>query len=122
MLRLTDTRGSRSWPAAARRRGTPDLLGLQLVERHAGSSVSSVDDIRFMPCPAAHAAVARDPAPHQIRSRSPGECGSGRSSPGGFGNIGRGLGWAKPAPGSASRKTSACRRAMSASVSPSGGS
>ena len=52
-----------------------------------------------MPCWAAHSAVARDPAPHQIRSRSPGECGSGRSSPGGFGNIGEGLGSANPAPG-----------------------
>ncbi len=52
-----------------------------------------------MPCLAAHSAVARDPAPHQIRSRRPGECGSGRSSPGGFGNIGEGLGLCKPDPG-----------------------
>jgi len=43
--------------------------------------VSSVDDIRFIPCCPVHWAVARDPAPHQIRSRSPAECGSGRSSP-----------------------------------------
>ena len=37
MLRLTDTRGSRSQPASAQApRKTLDLLGLQLVERHAG--------------------------------------------------------------------------------------
>ena len=49
-----------------------------------------------MPCWAAHSAVGREPAPHQIRSRSPGECGSGRSRPGGFGNIGEGLGCGEP--------------------------
>jgi len=42
---------------------------------------------------AAHAAVLSDPAPHQIRSRRPGECGSTRSSPGGLANIGCGLGY-----------------------------
>ena len=123
MLRLTETRGSRSCPAAAhasrKRRicsawsswnGTP------------ASSVISVDDIRFMPCWAAHSAVGREPAPHQIRSRSPGECGSGRSRPGGFGNIGEGLGSANPAPERAWRNTSVCWRAMSAPTgSPSAG-
>ena len=75
----------------------------------------------FMPWRAAHSAVGREPAPHQIRSRNPGEWGSGRRSPGGFGNIGEGFGWANPAPESAWRKTSVCWRAMSASVSPSAG-
>ncbi len=42
-------------------------------------------------------------------------------SPGGFGNIGCGLGSANPSPRSASRNTSVWRRAMSASVSPSAG-
>ena len=45
-----------------------------------------------MPSLAAHSAVALVPAPHQMRSRRPSECGSRRSRPGGFGNIGRGLG------------------------------
>ena len=106
MLRLTETRGSRWWPAAfqaSRNRwicsawswwnGTPV------------SSVSSVELIRFMPCSAVHSAVARVPAPHQIRSRSPGECGSIRSRPGGLGNIGRGLGSANPSPLITSRNT-----------------
>ena len=99
MLRLTETRGSRSWPAAvhaSRKRwicsacsswkGTPV------------SSVSRVELIRFMPCSAVHSAVAREPAPHQMRSRRPGECGSMPSRPGGLGNIGRGFGSAKPSP------------------------
>src|SRR5713226_4457539 len=66
-----------------------------------GSPVSlflSVELWRFMPNFAAHIAVAFEPAPHQMRSRSPEECGSRRSNPGGFGNIGRGLGCAKPLP------------------------
>jgi hypothetical protein len=33
-----------------------------------------------------------------MRSRSPGECGSTRSSPGGFGNIGRGFGFGESVP------------------------
>ena len=37
MLRLTETRGSRSWPAAFHAsRNIVDLLGLELVERHPG--------------------------------------------------------------------------------------
>ncbi len=122
MLRLTETRGSRSCPAAfqaSRNRwicsawswwnGTPV------------SSVSNVELIRFMPCSAVHSAVAREPAPHQIRSRSPGECGSTRSRPGGFGNIGRGLGSAKPFPVITSRNTRVCSRAMAAWSEPSAG-
>src|SRR5690625_6443071 len=74
MDRLTDTRGCQSWPArvqASRYRwicsacswwkGTPV------------SSVSRVELMRFIPCSAVHSAVARDPAPHQMRRRSPGE-------------------------------------------------
>ena len=45
-----------------------------------------------MPILAAHSAVALEPAPHQMRSRRPSEYGSSRSRPGGFGNIGCGLG------------------------------
>src|SRR5580658_2256941 len=73
-----------------------------------------------MPILPAHSAVALEPAPHQMRSRKPSEYGSSRSRPGGFANIGRGLGFAKPCPRKTSRKTSVWRRAMSASVSPSG--
>src|SRR5665213_685873 len=47
---------------------------------------------------AAQTAVALEPAPHQMRSRRPSECGSTRNSPGGLGNIGRGFGLAKPSP------------------------
>ena len=77
--------------------------------------------VAFMPSFAAHLDVAFELEPHQIRPRSPSECGSTRSSPGGLGNIGRGLGCAKPSPLITSRKTSAWRRAMSAWVSPSAG-
>ena len=93
MLRLTETRGSRSWPAsfhAARKaliwaacwtwNGWPP------------SSNLSVELCKFMPSFAAQIAVALVAAPHQIRSRSPSEYGSRRNRPGGFGNIGRGLG------------------------------
>lgn len=52
-----------------------DLLGLQLVEGDAGILVSRVELIRFMPFCAAQTAVLRVPAPHQMRSPSPGECG-----------------------------------------------
>ena len=74
-----------------------------------------------MPIVAAQTAVFCDPAPHQMRSRSPAEYGSTRSRPGGLRNIGRGFGWAKPSPFSTVSSTSACSRAMSASVLPSGG-
>jgi hypothetical protein len=59
--------------------------------------------------------------PNQIRSRRPSEYGSRRSRPGGFGNIGRGLGCAKPSPRNTSRNTVAWRRPISASLSPSAG-
>ena len=85
------------------------------------SSLSSVELIRFMPCRAVHSAVARVPAPHQMRSRSPSECGSRRSRPGGLANIGRGLGSAKPSPDRTSRKTRVCSRAISAASLPSSG-
>ena len=70
---------------------------------------------------AAHLDVAFELEPHQIRSRSPFECGSTRSSPGGLGNIGRGLGRANPSPVITSRKIRACSRAMSAWSDPSAG-
>ena len=99
MLRLTDTRGSRWCPAAVHAsRNRRICSAWSTWNGTPASSVSSVDDIRFMPCCAVHSAVAREPAPHQMRSRRPGECGSGRSRPGGFGNIGDGLGSANPAP------------------------
>src|SRR5579864_2745920 len=60
------------------------------------SSNLRVEVCRFIPGFAAHSAVAFEADPHQIRSRNPAEYGSRRSSPGGFGNIGRGLGCASP--------------------------
>ena len=87
-----------------------------------GSPVSSnlrVEVCRFIPRSAAHTAVALEADPHQIRSRNPSEYGSRRRSPGGLGNIGCGLGRAKPFPRSSSRNSSACRRPRSASFSPS---
>ena len=105
MLRLTETRGSRSWPAAAQ--ASRNIWICSAWSWWNGTPVSSVrrvELIRFMPCSAVHTAVLRVPAPHQMRSRSPGECGSTRSSPGGLGNIGRGLGSANPFPSSTSRK------------------
>ena len=77
--------------------GAADLIAggrLQLgISR--GSPLSSslrVELWRFIPSFAAHLDVAFELEPHQIRSRSPCECGSTRSSPGGLANIGRGLG------------------------------
>ena len=85
------------------------------------SSLLSVELCRFIPSFAAQTAVALEPAPHQIRSRRPSAYGSTRNRPGGFGNIGRGLGRAKPSPRSTSSRTSVWWRAMSASLMPSGG-
>ena len=62
------------WRACMRWKGSP-----------LASSKTSVELIRFMPMAAAHAAVVGDAAPHQIRSRSPGEWGSMRSRPAGSG-------------------------------------
>ena len=100
MLRLTETRGSRSWPAAVQAsRNSWICSACSWWNGTPVSSVSRVELIRFMPCSAVHTRRrVRVPAPHQMRSRSPGECGSMRSSPGGFGNIGRGLGSANPSP------------------------
>jgi hypothetical protein len=66
--------------------------------------VRRVDDMRFMPCSAAHTAVARVPAPHQMRSGSPGERGSiasGCETP-----VICGFDIATPAPAMAARNTS----------------
>ncbi len=120
--RLTETRGSPSWPAALHAsRKTSICLRCWTWKGSPVSSALSVELIRCMPFSAVHLAVASEAAPHQMRSRRPGECGSGRSRPGGLGNIGRGLGWAKPSPSSTWRKTSVWRRAMSAWSSPSAG-
>src|SRR5204863_1081205 len=100
MLRLTDTLGSRWCPAAVHAsRNRRICSAWSSWNGTPASSVSSVDDIRFMPCCPVHWAVVRDPAPHQIRARRPGECGSGRSSPGWLGNMGVGFGSANPTPG-----------------------
>src|SRR6202041_2923402 len=99
MLRLTEIRGVRVWPApfqAARKARICAACWMW-----SGSPVSSnlrVDDCRFIPSFAAHAAVALEADPHQFRSRNPAEYGSRRRSPGGLENIGPGLGCAKPLP------------------------
>ena len=93
MLRLTDTRGSRSWPASFHAaRYASICLRCWTWSGSPLSSNLSVELCRFMPSFAAQTAVAFDAAPHQIRSRRPAECGSRRSRPGGLGNIGRGFG------------------------------
>ena len=76
-----------------------DLLGLQLVERHAGVLGEEGRAHQVHALLAAHSAVARVPAPHQIRSRRPGECGSTRKQAGRVGQH-RVAGWAaaKPSP------------------------
>jgi len=106
--------------------GAADLISggrLQLgISR--GSPEQVIDGFRYFghePAEDDKDGAASVAAPHQIRSRSPSEKGSTRSRPGGFGNIGRGLGFANPRPWMTSRKASAWRRAMSASVSPSAG-
>src|SRR3984885_14271335 len=99
ILRLTEMRGVRAWPAffqAARKERICAACW-----RWSGSPVSSnlrVEVCRFIPSFAAHTAVALEADPHQIRSRNLSEYGSRRRSPGGLGNIGRGLGRAKPFP------------------------
>src|SRR5665647_3399287 len=85
MLRLTDTRGWRSWPASFHAERYALIWAACWMWK--GSPVSlflSVELCRFMPSFAAHIAVAFEPAPHQMRSRSPGECGSRASNPGGL--------------------------------------
>ena len=60
-LRLTDTRGSRHGPPPPRPRGRSRSARPAARRRHAGVLGSSVELIRFMPCSAAHCAVARVP-------------------------------------------------------------
>ena len=55
-----------------------DLFGLQVPNDAPVASVSRVELIRFTPIRAAPSAVAAEPAPHQMRRSSPGECGSTR--------------------------------------------
>src|ERR1700710_1581242 len=86
------------------------------------SSNFKVELCRCMPFSAAQTAVALEAAPHQIRSRNPSEYGYTRNKPGGFGNIGYGLGWANPLPLSLSKNSKALVRPISVSVSPSLGS
>ena len=73
-----------------------DLLALLHVQRLAALVVLERRALEVHPEFRRPLDVAFELEPHQIRSRSPSECGSTRSSPGGFGNIGRGLGCAKP--------------------------
>src|SRR3954454_21487817 len=99
MERLTETLASRWWPAFFQV-SLYNLIcsacwiwkGLPL------SSNFRVELCRCIPFSAAQTAVELEAAPHQMRSRNPSECGSKRNKPGGFGNIGLGLGWANPAP------------------------
>ena len=77
MLRLTETRGSRSQPASAQAsRYSRICSACRSPNGTPVSSVSSVELIRFMPCSAVQTAVARVPEPHQMRSGRPGDCGS----------------------------------------------
>ena len=119
MLRLTETRGSRSCPAAFHAsRNIAICSAWSSSNGTPVSSVSRVELIRFMPCSAVQTAVARVPAPHQMRSGRPGDCGWIASPP--TAPI-CGLPRATAVPAIASRNTSVCARAMSASVSPSAG-
>ena len=108
MLRLSETRGSRLWPASFQAARYLRICAACCTWKASPvSSFFSVELCRFIPSFAAQIAVAFEPAPHQIRSRRPSEYGSKRSSPGGFGNMGFGLGRAKPSPRKRSRNTSA---------------
>ena len=84
MLRLTETRGSRSCPASfhASRNASMCRAWTTWNGSPLASSKTRVELIRFMPSPAAQDAVSAEAAPHQIRSRRPGECGSSRKQPG----------------------------------------
>ena len=75
-LRLTETRGSRSWPAFAHAsRKSSICSACSSSNGTCVSSRSSVELIRFMPCSPAQTAVSREPEPHQMRSARPGDCG-----------------------------------------------
>ena len=123
MLRLTETRGSRAWPAAVQAsRNRWICSACSWWNGTPVSSVSSVELIRFMPCSAVHSAVARVPAPHQIRSRRPGRVRlDAQQARAGWGTSAAGWARRNPRPSSTSRKTSACSRAMSAWSLPSAG-
>ena len=70
--------------------------------------------MRFTPVRPAHSAVAVVPAPHQMRVRRPGECGSIRWSPAPPPNGLIGSRSASPSPSIARRNRSKWSRAMSA--------
>ena len=78
------------------------------------SSNFRVEVCMFMPSRAAHAAVAFEAGAPPDPVAQAGECGSRRSRPGGFGNIGRGFGSQIPrptaAPGRPRRAGAPCRR------------
>jgi hypothetical protein len=119
-LRLTDTRGVRSWPASFQVSRKSEICSACSSANGAPvSSVSSVELIRFMPCSAVQIAVLRVPAPHQRRSSRPGDCGWIGSLP--MPPAMRGSASTTPAPVIAWRKTAVCSRATSASVWPSAG-
>ena len=72
MLRLTDTRGSRWWPAVCHASRKAWICSACCRWKGLSDSLLiSVELCRFRPSPAAHVAVCRDAAPHQMRSRSP---------------------------------------------------
>src|SRR3984957_3785240 len=99
MLRLTETRGSRAWPASFQAaREARVWAACWTWKASPVSSFFRVELCRFIPSFAAQIAVAFEPAPHQILSRRLSECGSRRSRRGGLGNIGFGFGRAKPSP------------------------
>ena len=119
-LRLTETRGSRSWPASAHAsRKSMICSSWSWSNGTPVSSVSSVELMRFMPCCAAHTAVCRVPAPHQMRSPSPGDCGwiARRARD----PVIAGSASATGSPAIAARNSAVLARARSASVSPSAG-
>ncbi len=86
MLRLTETRGSRSWPAAAQAsRNRWICSACSWWNGTPVSSVSSVELIRFMPWSPSTRRSPVLPAPHQIRSRRPGGVRFDPQQPGGVG-------------------------------------
>src|SRR6202030_3833922 len=97
MLRLTETRGSRLWPASFQAARYLRICAACCTwKAWPVSSFLSVELCRFIPRVAAQIAVAFEPAPHQILSRRLSEYGSRRNNPGGFENMGFGFGRAKP--------------------------
>ena len=84
------------------------------------SSLSRVELIRFSPWRAAHSPVARVPAPHQMRSARPSDCGC-TASLADMPPVIRGSASTRRSPRIAARNSAVFRRARSASVEPSGG-